>query len=261
MMRKKNRKPSLYLDETALIGPDLHFAASEAYKLLRTNILFSLPDEKQCRIIGITSSISGEGKSTTAINLAYTVAETGKKVLLMELDMRLPTIAKRLSVRETPGLSNFLAGLTTMGDIQQPSGIHENLFVITSGDIPPNPSELLGAREMAATVEYLSKSFDFIFFDLPPVNVVSDALVVSKLTHGMIMVVRQNYNNQRELSEAMRQLKIVDAKVLGFVLSRGEVRDAKYKNKKYRKQGYEYGYGYGYGRKPVKPERPEKKND
>lgn len=246
MSTSKKKPAHQFTDEDFMIGPDLNFAASEAYKLLRTNLVFSLPnDENGCRVIGVTSSIRGEGKSTTALNLAYAMAETEKKVLLMELDMRLPTVAKRLSVAEKPGVSNFLVGLNKVAEVLQKSGIHDHLYVITSGDIPPNPTELLGSKEMAMTIDIMKKSFDYIILDLPPVNAVSDALIVSKLTDGMIMVVRQNYNNQHDLNEAMRQLKIVDAKVLGFVMNAGETQEDKYGKKKYKKYGYEYGYGYG----------------
>lgn len=220
----------------------MNFAVSEAYKLLRTNLIFSLPDEQKCRIIGVTSALRGEGKSTTAINLAYTLAETGKKVLLLELDLRLPTIAKRLKVASKPGLSNLLVGLCTGKDVVQRSSLKPNLYVVTAGDIPPNPSELLGSKQFQVTVEAFAKIFDYIIFDLPPVNAVSDALVVSKLADGMIMVVRRDYNDQRELAEAMRQLSFSDTKLLGFVMTQGESQSKKY--------GKKYGYQYGYYKKP-----------
>lgn len=242
--KKKNAQP-----ENAPIGMQLSFAASEAYKLLRTNLMFSIPGEKDCKIIGVTSSVRGEGKSTTSLNLSYTLAEADKKVLLIEMDLRLPIVAKRLSINKSPGLSNLLVGLNKTGEVLQRSGIHSNLYVITSGDLPPNPSELISSEKMAATVAVMSKSFDYIIMDLPPVNAVSDALAVSKMTDGMIMIVRNKYSNQRELKEAMRQLEIVEANILGFVLTHDDTRDAaKYrKYKKYRKYGYESGYGYGYG--------------
>lgn len=239
-LRKKDQA-AVNLDEEALLGPNLHFAAAEAYKLLRTNLMFSLPDEKGCRVIGITSSVRGEGKSTTAVNLAYSLAQADKKVLLLELDMRLPTVAKRLNLAEKPGMSNLLVGMCKTGDILQNSGLHPKFYVITAGDIPPNPSELLGSREMQLTLEAMRDVFDFILVDLPPINAVSDALVVSKLTQGLIMVVRENYVNQGELNEAMRQLKIADARVLGFVASAGQSRADKYSSGRYRKYGYSYG--------------------
>ena len=102
-------------EQRAMQGDRLSFAASEAYKLLRTNLTFALPDEKKCRVVGVTSAMRGEGKSTTSINLAYTLAETGKKVLLIEADMRRPNLARRLAIDPAPGLSNLLAGCRTAG--------------------------------------------------------------------------------------------------------------------------------------------------
>lgn len=231
MAVNKTKKASISRasDDKSPLGPELSFNASEAYKYLRTNLMFSLPSGK-CAVVGVTSSVRGEGKSTTTMNLGYALAESGKKVLLMELDLRLPTVAKRISVAGTPGLSNFLVGMNSVSEVLQPSGLHPNLTVITSGDIPPNPSELLDSKELSVTLEVMRRNFDFILLDLPPVNAVSDALIVSKLTDGIVMVVRQNYTSQRELKEAMRQLKIIDAKVLGFVTTHGETAGQKYKS-------------------------------
>lgn len=155
-------------EQRAMQGDRLSFAASEAYKLLRTNLTFALPDEKKCRVVGVTSAMRGEGKSTTSINLAYTLAETGKKVLLIEADMRRPNLARRLAIDPAPGLSNLLAGLCQEQDVVQDVGLLDSLKVITSGDIPPNPSELLGSERMNAVTANLVRSFDFVIFDLPP---------------------------------------------------------------------------------------------
>lgn len=233
-------------EEANTIGENLSFAAAEAYKLLRTNIMFALPDEKKCRIIGITSSCSGEGKSTTSLNLANMLAETGAWVLLIEADMRLPTMCRRLNINAAPGLSNLLAGLIAPGEAIQGSGLHKQMRVITSGDIPPNPSELLGSRQMQDVLKDYANDFDFIVLDLPPVTAVSDALVISRLADGMVMVVRQDYASRRMLGEAMRQLQYVQAKVLGFVMTHAHTGSGgRYRSKKYGKYGYGYGYGYG----------------
>ena len=239
-MEKRQLRPG---EEAKTFGPGLNFAAAEAYRLLRTNILFALPDERKCRIIGVTSALSGEGKSTTALNLGYMLAESGKKTLLIEGDMRLPTITKKLGLIRRRGLSNLLAGLCEAQEAMQPSGIHEKLQVMSSGDIPPNPSELLGSGQMKTAIKFLSTLFDFIVLDLPPVNEVSDALVASRLTNGMLMVVREGYATRSSLSEGIRQLQYVDAKLLGLVLTRADGQGGKHK--KYKKGGYGYGYGYG----------------
>lgn len=238
-------------DEANTIGDNLNFAAAEAYKLLRTNIMFALPDEKKCRIIGVTSSCSGEGKSTTTLNLANMLAEAGAWVLLIEADMRLPTLCQRLNIKNTPGLSNLLAGLSDASEAIQASGLHERMRVITSGDIPPNPSELLGSRQMQDLLKDYANDFDFILLDLPPVTAVSDALVISRLADGMVMVVRQDYASRRVLGEAMRQLQYVQARVLGFVMTHAGAGGGKYRYKKYGRN-YGYGYGYGYGQKKEK---------
>lgn len=230
------------------IGPELNFAAAEAYKLLRTNLSFALPESDRCRIVGITSAGSGEGKSTTSLNLAYMLAETDKKVLLLEADMRLPTVAQRLELKSAPGLSNVLAGLSKGEKVLQNSGIQPNLRVIASGDIPPNPSELLGSEKMQMALEVFSKHFDYIVIDLPPVNEVADALVVSKMTDGLIMVVCQNKATRGAVEEAMRQLKYAEAKILGFVMS---FANTPKKGGKY----YKKGYGYGYGERQAKGDK------
>lgn len=247
--REKNAEGSPENNPT--YGKNLNFAAAEAYRLLRTNLLFSLPDEQRCRIIGITSSNAGEGKSTTALNLAYMLAEADKTVMLIEADMRLPTISKRLGLETTPGLSNLLAGLSSGKEVIRRTSLEDKLLVIPSGDIPPNPSELLGSEQMKTALEVFSQSADFIILDLPPINEVSDALVVSRLVDGIVMIVRQNYSSRRALAEAMRQLEQANAKVLGFVMTAANTMNkwSGYKGnyKKYSKYGYRHGYGYGYG--------------
>lgn len=232
-------------EEAKTLGANLNFAAAEAYKLLRTNIMFALPDEKKCRIIGVTSACKSEGKSTTALNLANMLAEAGAWVLLIEGDMRLPTMSRRLGIKSAPGLSNLLAGLSEGENVIQSSGLHERMRVITSGGIPPNPSELLGSKQMQDMLKDYSNDFDFILLDLPPVTEVSDALVITKLVDGMIMVVRQNYTSGRALGEAMRQLEYAQARMLGFVMTHAE--SGNWSGKYYKKYGHGRGYGYGYG--------------
>lgn len=205
--------------ERKAIGSGLNFASAEAFKRLRTNIVFALPHDKSCRVLGVTSSVRGEGKSTTALNLAYMLAEAGEWVLLMEADMRLPTVARRLEVKRSPGLSNLLAGVSCAEDVVQSSGLSPQMRVVTAGDLPPNPSELLSSRQMGNLVEEFGRDFSYIIIDLPPVTAVTDALIVSKLTDGLVMAVRQNYATRRELDDAMRQLEYAQAKILGFVMT------------------------------------------
>ena len=144
MFRRKKAKTITPEENRKLLGRNLPFRAAEAYKVLRTNLSFSMSGERGCRIIGVTSAVRGEGKSTTSINLAYTMAQVGKKVLLLEADLRLSTISKRLRISPKPGLTNLLAGQCKGSDVLQNSGLRKNLWVITAGSTPPNPAELFG---------------------------------------------------------------------------------------------------------------------
>ena len=230
--------------QQTMLCDGLSFAASEAYKLLRTNLLFSLPD-KPCRIVGVTSSIRGEGKSTTSVNLAYTFAQTGKRVLLIDGDMRLPSVGTKLEMRTAPGLSNLLAGLNREQDCLRKSAQLDNWYILPAGDIPPNPSELLGSERMHALLERYSEIFDYIILDLPPVNIVVDALVISKWTDGLIVAVRENYTERKALDSCMYQIKKLEARVLGFVMTDASVGESSYKHYG-SKYGKSYGYGYDY---------------
>ena len=230
--------------QQGIICEGLSFAASEAYKLLRTNLLFSLP-EKHCHIIGVTSSVRGEGKSTTSVNLSYTIAQSGKRVLLIDADMRLPSVAIKLDLKGAPGLSNLIAGLRSERSCLRQSNQMENWYILPAGDIPPNPSELLGSEKMHALLQHYEEIFDVIIIDLPPVNIVADALVISKWADGLICVVRQNYTDRRALSDCMYQIQKLGSHFLGFVMTDAAVGETGYKS--YGKYGKKYGYGYGYG--------------
>lgn len=238
--QKETSAVKLPRQQKGMIGPELSFAAAEAYKLLRTNLMFALPS-KNCSIIGVTSSVRGEGKSTTSVNLAYTFAEAGKNVLLIDADMRLPSVATKLSMAGTPGLSNLMAGLRTENECVRPSKFFKNWYVLPAGDIPPNPSELLGSERMRALLDRYSDVFDIIIIDLPPIGVVTDALAISPLTDGLIVVVRENYTERKELNNCMYQIRKLNAKFLGFVMTDTTVGGSTYKH-----YGKSYGYGYGY---------------
>lgn len=232
--RKKNtRRTAETWNRFKMFGPSVNFAVAEAYKLLRTNIMFSFSDEDQCHVIGVTSSVRGEGKSTTACNIAYVLSETGKKVLLIDADLRRPSIAEKLGLQWGAGMTNLLVSRRDYKDVLQRCAMAPKLDILVSGDIPPNPSELLGSKRMTRLMEELSQDYDYIIVDLPPVTVVTDALAISGLLHGVVMVVRDRVVQRRELAEAMRQLKLVNVRILGFVY-----RDSAESNRKY---GSRYG--------------------
>lgn len=247
--KKKNGPAVLSAEEMEkTIGKGLSFAAAEAYKLLRINLSFSLPKTSNCQVIGVTSSLRGEGKSTTSINIAYTMAETGKKVLLIEADMRLPVMAKRLKIRQAPGLSNLLVGQSSGNEVLQNSGLLTNLKVIAAGAIPPNPAELLDSSQMETTLQVMREYFDVIIVDLPPVTAVSDAVIVSKFLDGIILVCRQNYCDRKSLDAAVTQLRFSGAKILGFVVSDSD-QQSKHYYKRYGKNYAYKNYGYAHPRK------------
>ena len=229
-------------EDVALLCDQMHFDAKEAYKLLRTNILFCLTDNNKCRTIGITSAIRGEGKSIVAINLAYTFAATNAKVLLIDMDMRLPTVAKKLHLQPGLGLSDYLIGTVGFKDIVRKHEKYSNWEIVLSGSIPPAPSELIGSDNMKTFIKALEKKYDFIIIDLPPVNVVSDALVAKNIVDGFVLAVRQNFSDKHSLADCLRQLTFIDANILGFVMT--DATDATHIGKKYGKYYKKYGKYY-----------------
>ena len=228
-----------------LIGGDIPFTAQESYKLLRTKLQFSFTDADGCRVIGVTSALSGEGKSLTSINLAYSLSELGKRVILVDADMRRPTIAKKLPIKNEPGLSSCLTGQRDLNNLLQNCGIagDEKAFrVIAAGQNPPNPVELLSSNRMDVMLETLRKHYDYIIVDLPPVTEVSDVLAVANKLDGILMVVRHNVCNRIVLSATVRHLAFVNAKVLGVVYN-GVQEEAEGYFKKYYKRYYKRYYG------------------
>ena len=221
----------------ALLSENTAFHVREAYKAMRTNVMFSVPEEG-CKVIGVTSVVPSEGKSTTVLNLAITFAETGSKVILIDADMRRPNIKKILNAGEGAGLSDVLARFVTPREVISASG-YENLDVIFSGNIPPNPVELLASDTMKDLFESLKAEYDYIFIDTPPINVVTDATVVSRLVHGIIMVTRENVSRKDEVAEAMNKLLFVNAKILGLVLN-----DRMYQSKRRTRYGKYKRYYY-----------------
>lgn len=228
-------------DTKKTLHKNLEFTAVEQYKILRTNLDFTLPEDVKCPIIGVTSSMRGEGKSTTAVNLSYVLAEKGNPVLLIDGDLRIPSIAKKMNIEPSPGLTDLLMGHGAhMPDFQ--SALLKNWYILPSGDIPPNPSELLGSRRMEYILNSLRESFDYIVIDLPPVNIVSDALSIASLITGMIVVVREDYTEKKELERCFRQLKLSNVNVLGCILNESKNDGGSYK--KYKKHKYYKYYKY-----------------
>ena len=247
MSKKKIKGSKINEGPDQFLGEKLTFSATEAYKLLRTNLFFCLPEgnTQSCPVVGVTSSVQGEGKSTTSVNLAYMLAENGKRVCLIEGDLRAPTFKSRLKLKSTVGLSHVLANMEAdLGNLLV-NTLHKNLWVVPAGDIPPNPAELLGSSRMEQFISAMKKGFGYIVLDLPPITVVADALAVSGVLDGILVVVEEGKTTKRELSDAMQRLDMMHNKILGFVITHAESGRGKYGSKYRRKNGYRYGYGQG----------------
>lgn len=239
---------------------NLHFTATEQYKILRTNLDFTIPVDVNCPVIGVTSSMRGEGKSTTAINLSYVLAERGSKVLLIDGDLRIPSLAKKMGTAASPGLTNFLMNKEEYQLHIFKSEILDNWYIMPSGDIPPNPSELIGSKRMESALQFLRREFDYIIIDLPPVNIVTDALSISSLITGMVIVIREEYTEKKELERCFRQLKLAEVKVLGCIINESKPDGASYGKYKYKKYKY-YNYYAGEYRSKSSPAPEEDIND
>ena len=204
------------------ICEDLPYSGREAYKRLRTNVLIALNQEKKSQIIGVTSAQPSEGKSTTTINLAYSLAELKKSVLLIDGDMRRPAIHSAVGCGLTPGLSEILTGTQNLKDVivRYQSRTDDTCFdLIPGGDFPDNPSELLNSNRFQKLLAVVSNVYDFVLLDLPPVNAVVDAVNASKYADGLIVVIRENHCPRFVLDTCLEQLRYAKANILGFVMN------------------------------------------
>ena len=242
----RKKKSAAQARKTALMGSNMSFAASEAYKLLRTKLQFSFAGDNSCRVIGLSSALSGEGKSLTSINLAYSLAQLDKKVILIDCDMRRPTLAEKLNIRKKPGLSSHLTGQCGLEELVQFCGIpgdEQAFHVIAAGQNPPNPVELLSSEKMTGVLDALRQRYDYVILDLPPVGEVTDAMAVAKVLDGMLLVVRQNYCNRIALADAVHQFDFIGTRMLGVVFNCTSEGSGKgYYKKGYYKKGYYRGY-------------------
>ena len=231
-------------DKNSILSKNSPFSFKEAYNKLRTNIIFSIPSDG-CKIVGVTSAERAEGKSTNALNMAINFAESNAKVLLIDCDLRKPKIGRLLDMKPSPGIASVLVGVHNIKKAIRKTK-YENLSVLLSGGIHPNPTELLISAKFEALIKELSSDFDYIFVDTPPVNVVADASIISKHLTGYVFVVRQGVSERDSVKNALEQLSFVNAKIFGFLLNSVPSAGKSYR-KKYKRYGY-YSYGYGYGR-------------
>ena len=223
------------------------FNTVETYKSVRTNIMFSLPKSDTAKIIAVTSSVPGEGKTTTSINLAITFAQMGARVLLMDCDLRKSRIHRYLGLERQDGVTNILCGFVGIDEALK-TGVRPNLDVLTGGEPPPNPAELLEAEAFSHLLAELKTRYDYIFIDTPPITVVTDATVIMKQCAGVAVVVRRDETSFNLLDVTISEIAKTDAKPLGFILLSSPEKTKRY--------GYRAGYGkngrydYHYGDDP-----------
>ena len=199
--------------------------AAESYRTLRTNIQYSSFD-KEYKVIVITSSEPGEGKSTTAGNLALCMAQGDKKVILVDCDLRRPSIHKKFKVSNLAGLSDVIIGKSDLSKVMH--RYNKNLVLLTSGKIPPNPSEMLSSKSMENLLEKLRENFDYVILDTPPVQAVTDSQILSTKADGTILVVRAERTKKESVNNAINLLKKVNANIIGTVLNGIDVSRSKY---------------------------------
>lgn len=225
---------------------EIPFEVKEAYKTVRTNIMFATSSISGCKKIIITSSVPGEGKSTSCINLAVSTAQAGSKVLIIDADLRKPTVHKFLNVSHSVGLSSILSGFSAFEEavVETKYGFD----CITSGLVPPNPAELLMSDKLESLLNWASEKYDYIVIDTPPINIVSDASIISKYVDGTIIVTRNKYTAHPSIEHAIKTLEFAGAKILGFLLNdkTGSERKGYYNYRYGRGYGNRYSYKYGY---------------
>lgn len=209
--------------------------AAEAYRVIRTGIQFAQAG-KELQTIALTSCTLNEGKSTTIANLAVVLTQAGKSVLLIDCDMRNPTVHKNFNLSNKVGLSSCISMGTALSDAVQKTSI-EGLYALTGGVIPPNPSELLGSEQMKNVLQRAKEQYDYVLIDTPPVMPVTDALIVGRFVDGMILVIASAEVKVEMARDVKNQLVNAGANILGVVLNK--VRSEHH--------GYGYGYYYYYG--------------
>lgn len=226
--KKKSQelKRRIASSDQLLLTQEAPFLVQEAYKALRTNVSFSLPGT-EAKCVGITSATQGDGKSSNALNLAISFGQMGKRVILIDCDLRLPTIAAKIGIKGQPGLSDLLVGQSEVGiAIRRIPSL--GIDVLPAGNLPPDPTRLLESKQMDFLIQELRKHYDYLFVDLPPVTTVADATILSRYLDGFLLVVRHEKTEYRALTETLNQLRFVHAKVIGFVYN-----DAVTEGKKY----------------------------
>ncbi|ASF40748.1 capsular biosynthesis protein [Halobacillus halophilus] len=221
--KKKNQQTSV---RSIIANDNPKSPIAEQYRTIRTNLQFASVD-KELETMIVTSAGPSEGKSLTTANVAVVFAQQGKKVLLVDADLRKPTVHYTFRADNTSGLSNYLVRNRSLKELAKESRV-ENLDLLPSGPIPPNPSELLGSTMMEKLIEEAKEHYDMIIFDTPPVLAVADSQVLSKFVDGALLVVRSKQTEQEAAGKAKEQLEQSRANILGVVLNDMDAKDSNY---------------------------------
>ena len=246
MNQKKSKaaNEAVAVNRKRLLNNDSPFAIKEAYVKLRTSLMFCMTADKErpCTTFAVTSANPSEGKSLTAANIAISYAMLGKKVLLIDADMRKPTQRRLWKVEVASGLCDFLAKIS---QLEMAKVKDLPLWIICTGTIPPNPSELLSSDRMKRFMEECSKRYDYVIIDTPPINTVADAQIISTFVDGVVLVAKSGYTTSDELNAAIDAVHRAGGNLCGVVLNDLNMKSVKYSYKY--KYGNKYGYKYSYG--------------
>lgn len=236
MTKKKNKSQELSSDKLVALHHKKS-PATEAFRTIRTNLQFMSPD-KELKVIMVTGSEAGIGKSTVASNLALTFSMTGEKTLLIDTDMRKPILHKLFDLPNFQGLSSYLAGdQDQIEDLIQECN-HSDTFLLPAGPIPPNPSEMLNSKKMEDLIKKCKKESAITIIDAPPLLPVTDALLLSQKVDGVIMVAETNQTKKEVFTKGIERLQQVNANILGTILNKYPVNKSSY-------YAYENYYYYG----------------
>ncbi|MGN0504549.1 MAG: CpsD/CapB family tyrosine-protein kinase [Ruminococcus sp.] len=214
-LSRKGKKMNFMDKSKNVISGDSKFAIVEGYKIARTNLVFSL-SAAESNVVAFTSWSKGEGKSTATANLAISFSKMDKKVLLIDADLRRPNLHNLMKLQNAAGLSEVIGKFKSFDEVIN-RDVLPYLDVLTSGSIPPNPSELLASQNFSAMLEVLRKDYDYIILDTPPVGVVADALILKDLVAGYVVVVREKFTTHGDIEKALQSIRLADSKVLGFL--------------------------------------------
>ena len=245
LISKKKKTETAPDKSKNVLTSDSKFAIVEGYKIARTNLVFSLSAQNN-NCVAISSWSKGEGKSTATVNLAISFAKMGKRVLLIDTDLRRPNLHNLLKLKNDQGVTDVIAQIAPFSSVVHHEVI-SCLDVLTSGAIPPNPSELLASPAFNDLVVQAKIDYDYVILDTPPLGVVADTLLLKDFVGGYVLVIRERVTTHGDIERALQSIRLADSRALGFLKVGCAMRSRGYGYKKYRyRYGYRYRYNYRY---------------